>query len=533
VKQSIRIACVLSVIAALAGPMQTRANIAAGAGSLQDQRDQFASPRPLAQPAAPAAADIYLIDDDLSNQGCADYLGTYTRTLTALGLSYVLWEAGGAGSPPIGSYSIPFQNIEPGQIAVYFAGNSRCGRALSFNAAALHAFLNGGGRMVVFGRDVMYFDNLYNTAPVAGSGPITPEVYFGATFVADSAAVTGVVGVPALSFAAGLTVDLAGAGLSVDEIALATNTRADMGMLLKGAYGSQPVVGTRAAAEPTIERVKNPAGWDALPYRTELATFGLESVGSADQRAWLLDRLVAYLREDVTVSLSSTPTSTLRGNPVTLNARASVGITRTQTGFNNAVRQYRWDFGDASPVVTTAGSAVTHTYASPGSYVARVEVVDTFGHKAVQSTAVQAYDDYSIPIEPGVQVSFTLPPGSIPPGTGAVTLTVGVTSGLPTSPTLMMVGGILNIELRSQTGQIVTLTNPATLVITYTVAALGDVAEWSLRLYRWQEPSGPWIPLRSTVDVLNHLIVVQLDHFSRYAMMAAPLRVVFMPVLRH
>jgi PKD repeat protein len=45
--------------------------------------------------------------------------------------------------------------------------------------------------------------------------------------------------------------------------------------------------------------------------------------------------------------------------------------------------QYRWDFGDKSPIVTTDDPTVTHRYPARKAYDARVEVTDSLGHVTV------------------------------------------------------------------------------------------------------------------------------------------------------
>jgi hypothetical protein len=523
-RRTTRIVCALTVAMALSSPLQ-----AGGAG----KAGQAGVPgTPSSAPAAPAAADVFLIDDDLSSQGCADYQGVYTRTLTALGLSYVLWETGADGSPPAGSYEIPFDHVESNQIVIYFSGDSRCGRALSYNAAAMQAYLNGGGRMLVMGQDVMYYDDLYTTAPLSHTGSINPQAYFGASFVADSAAITSVIAAPPPLYMAGLGQDLGSGATSVDKIASVANARIDTGVILRGISGGQPALGTRVSAEPTLERVNEPGTWDALPYRTELATFGLQEVKDVDEQPILLDRLAGYLRATITVEFSNTPLATYRGSTITLSARATTSITQTRTGFSNAIQQYRWDFGDGSPITATAGASVDHVYAQMGDFTVRVEVADAFGHAAVQSAPIRVGDSQAAGIATGSQVSVTVPPDAFVPS-GVVTLTMTLVSGRPTSPTLGFLGQPFNIELRDANGQAVTLTHPVTLVLTYSDAAAADLVERTLRLYRWNEPDGPWELVPGTLDMAANKLTVFLDHFSRYSIQGLPWRRVFMPVLRH
>ncbi|NJL32546.1 MAG: PKD domain-containing protein [Chloroflexaceae bacterium] len=49
--------------------------------------------------------------------------------------------------------------------------------------------------------------------------------------------------------------------------------------------------------------------------------------------------------------------------------------------------RYRWDFGDGSPIVETAEPSVTHTYPTPGTYQARVEVTNYLGPQSALANA--------------------------------------------------------------------------------------------------------------------------------------------------
>jgi PKD domain len=86
---------------------------------------------------------------------------------------------------------------------------------------------------------------------------------------------------------------------------------------------------------------------------------------------WLLDKL--------TVGLASAANGP--GKRVTLraNAASSVGA---------AITKYRWDFGDASPYVTTTGPTANHKYQHRGTYEVRIEATDSLGHTSVGHAAV-------------------------------------------------------------------------------------------------------------------------------------------------
>ena len=114
-------------------------------------------------------------------------------------------------------------------------------------------------------------------------------------------------------------------------------------------------------------------------YRSVSMGFGLEGVNGADQQedvtgrtlGWLLDRL------EVGTDVSFQGTN-----------RRDVTLTATAESSSGAdIVQYRWDFGDKSPVVTN-GPTVPHRYHAPRTYDARVEVTDSLGHVTVAHMVV-------------------------------------------------------------------------------------------------------------------------------------------------
>ncbi len=54
----------------------------------------------------------------------------------------------------------------------------------------------------------------------------------------------------------------------------------------------------------------------------------------------------------------------------------------------DSIVQYSWDFGDATPVVTSATATAVHTFADPGVYTVALTVTDMFGGTGTASTAV-------------------------------------------------------------------------------------------------------------------------------------------------
>jgi PKD repeat protein len=96
-----------------------------------------------------------------------------------------------------------------------------------------------------------------------------------------------------------------------------------------------------------------------------------------------------------TVELTVAPDPPLAGQPAVLSADA-------EAAEGHSIVRYSWDFGDGTTETTTS-SSVSKTYASRGTYVARVTVTDDVGQtgSAAKSFAVGGS---------GVTASFTFSP---------------------------------------------------------------------------------------------------------------------------
>ncbi len=346
-------------------------------------------------------ADVFLIDDDNSTSGlCAnDFLGIYTQTLTNLGKSYVIWDVDANG------FNIDFNQLRRYSKVIYFTGDMGCGGDLSFFPTSLRNYLANGGRMLITGQDIGFWDDFYLTNFGAS---FNPQLFFGAGYVQDnlysaSTPVPAVVGDNAFSsYLAGQSYDLrttTGDGAhnqtSVDEIVAQFYTDVDALPILTTSAVTTTLelghLGTRMSSEPTIERVKGEELWTHLGYQTELLSFGLEGVNNNtgfNTREELLDRLLAWLDDTVTVSFNA-PSYFVSATNTTLTVTASTSVTTTTTGLVNDIVLYRWDFGDGTPIQTTSTPSAVHGYTND-TYTAYVEAQDAFGHRAVAHVTVQA-----------------------------------------------------------------------------------------------------------------------------------------------
>lgn len=361
------------------------------------------------------AADVLLIDDDNSADDCGpDYSAAYMKMLDNLGLTYKIWEVG----PP--SYAIDFNQARLYSKVIYFTGDAGVCSNLSGNQTALRNYLADGGRMLITGQDIGALDALiYEYYGVT----FNPELFFGASFVQD-VLYEDTTPVPTISgdntysaYLAGQLYDISAAGdgagnqVSVDEIVAKFYDDVDALPILLSSpvktalgYGH---LGTRMSSEPTIERVKKAEAWTPLGYRTQYLSFGLEGVNNNtgyNTREELLDRLLSWLDDEVTISFSSPSTvSAAPYAPVAVSVDAGASVETTTTGFKNSILYYRWDFGDGTAIQTTDKPNAVHGYARAGTYTVYAEAVDAFGHKAVASQALTV-----VPPRPDLSTSTKL-----------------------------------------------------------------------------------------------------------------------------
>ena len=345
-------------------------------------------------PQAPAA-DVLLIDDDLSNGNrsaeCHDYRGTYTQALDTLGLTYQVFETTSTTPDPGTSPRPHFVNFEGAgayRLVIYFSGDEHCGQELGWNVPQMQAYLNGGGRMIIFSQDALYFDNQFANAALSVPTTFSPTLYFGASYITDTIAVASVQGSSAFSYTSGLAHTIGVTETSIDQAGLAVVSGADPAIILRNGVDPTQIVGTRISSDPSIESAKGLFIRQNLAYRTELVTYGLEGIPSTSDRAKLLDALVGFVRDQFSVSFRRHVLHTNIGKPTILSAMASSNITQTVTGFTNSIVKYRWDFGDGSPVVTTTTPSVNHTFALKGLYSIIVEATDGFGNRAIDRALV-------------------------------------------------------------------------------------------------------------------------------------------------
>ncbi|MDD4902650.1 MAG: hypothetical protein PHE24_05965 [Patescibacteria group bacterium] len=116
-------------------------------------------------------------------------------------------------------------------------------------------------------------------------------------------------------------------------------------------------------------------------------------------------------------------------------------------------------------------------------------------------------------------MSLDIPANALGTGSGTISLSFGTTSPRAASNATALPNSVQRITAVDSTGQSITsLNNNASLSITYKESDLPTgFDEGNLQLGYFDETSGQWEPVASTVDTTNKKITASISHFTDYA----------------
>ena len=352
---------------------------------------------------------VLLIDNDGSTSlDLRDYAGFYGNALGKLGIPVTYLDVDALAGRP---QTLPaLGELQKHEIIIWFTGDNAFPSG-SFPVPTpltetdqnlLIAYLQGGGNLIASGQDLSFASDINPDPEPRYNRSDLYHAYLGPRFVQDDVytrtktlerQAVGMTTQPwlgnvvlDLSAPGGAAPDLSertGAGnqASVDEITLSDadprvpdplTTPIFRAVSTGAALGG--VIAVNRSSEPMLEQAGR-----AIPYRSTYLAFGLEGVRDDTGTTARHELLQAVLYWTV-----ARPVVNVSG-PVTVsgpNQLASFTAT-AESNVPSAFVRYRWDFGDGSPIVTTDQATVVHQYAKAGTYQARVEVTDSWGHKAV------------------------------------------------------------------------------------------------------------------------------------------------------
>ncbi len=352
-------------------------------------------------------ADVLIVDDDGSSVDSSfpNYSEVYTSTVQALGLTYTYLD--------IGEASFPQFNALAGYKAIWiFTGKNNSFDTSGFSPNdqdRLTEWMNAGGRLWMSGQDLADTtdSNASFSSPSLGRSrlyhgylgltPITEDLYNGATPPKPSANGVG----PMAGVQISLVPSPAGSGLTVEATKAMTDT--DTYMATETMKPFFHPLGATVSADTNISwgrssDVSLESPLQKYIYRSASMGFGLENIdnsaGSTATQQQVAAKTMAWLMDSVSVSVSASAASQFSPTTLTASASSSAGA---------AITQYRWDFGDGSPIQTTTTASVQHTFTQARATTVRVEATDTLGHTAIASTSVTPAA-YQCPFNtPGVQ----------------------------------------------------------------------------------------------------------------------------------
>ncbi len=363
----------------------------------------------------PAAqvADVLIIDNDASelDPTLGDYIGVYTSTVEALGLTYaVVNTADSAGEPT----TIPDAAHLAGYGAVLWYTGDNYDPVFGLtnqDQYNLLDYLNHGGKLIAMGQDLA---STVDAAP----GTSYSSLYnfgLGATYLQDSVSenrrptgyATRALSAPRLFSSVVLSLTQR----FVDEVKpdVSDNPYVVRGGVPVFNYGGPFNIldGTVAMLHRDQPLLEAPV----IPFsgRAFYTAFGLEGVGALASPALttttgleLLDSIVLWANSEPGAGTITDIT------PITTTAITIFSASYTATvpgGYEDLSDPvaYRWDFGDGSAMVGTPSAEAGHTYmcraAGANTYTVRVEIIDGFGNGTVVSQDVDVSQScYTAPV---------------------------------------------------------------------------------------------------------------------------------------
>ena len=212
---------------------------------------------------------------------------------------------------------------------------------------------------------------------------------------------------------------------------------------------SSPVINganSNAPDEPSTDFLGNARVYDPNVAETGAGTPGY-------------DRGAYQYVETLSAGHPAVPSTAPSGAAVTIDAPSMTD------NWANATYTYVYDFGDGTSDVTTSGTTVTHTYASPGDYTATVTVTSDYGASTASGFTIDVLKPVTFAASVTGATDFGL---SVDPS-------VSVTTDWPVTSQRLDYGDGTSINVTSvnDTDLIHTYAEPGTYTLTYTVTDAG------------------------------------------------------------
>jgi len=323
--------------------------------------------------------DILLVDDDRNSEEWLplfDCSAHYTGILRGLGYHFTYWDTLVNGTPTQA-------DMERASAVIWFTCRDFRSN-LNFlapiegtEATELLNYLHGGGRLFITGQEIAH-GSASSIVACLGARLCNDKVWVNAIPVPG---VGGARSISAEPIAGGMEFDIhrggdgSGFPFSVDELDLVGDDAEPILFALRpDNAGCQGVVGVKSASEPTLEAPQE------YPGRSVYLSFDFDDINNNtgfDAREDLMQNILDWLADEVSV------VARCAVDGRTVDCIATIG-----SSVGAMPPKFRWDLGDGTTLSTGASSSVVHRYNTPGTFTIRVEVTDSWGHKALDDAVV-------------------------------------------------------------------------------------------------------------------------------------------------
>ncbi|NLV73678.1 MAG: S8 family serine peptidase [Chloroflexi bacterium] len=378
--------------------------------------------------------DVLVIDNDASarpGSGEVDYVGYYTETLKALGLSSHVVDVDALVGDPEATLFLPRPDLLAGvPLIIWFTGDTweADGHDIvptpftQWDKDVMANYLNQGGRLIVMGQNLAHTLNAGND-PGYFSGVMLYDFNLGAVYLQNTVTNEEL---PTQPFVAMPSAPKAYQNVSVyagyvnqpyGETGAENQRFVDELYCLEPgpespplAYEYQSLLRYTATVNPWYQGIvaiyhRDQVSLDrrAISYlgRSIYTSFGLEGVvdpedpvidpdSPVDTRAELLKLLIDTLNDEPQGSISNVQAPYSYVNTFTYDYQSpvdsSVGVT------------YLWDFGDGTSRVRTSSNRVMHQFSGPGTYTVSCQVYSNYGnnHVADLTFTMQEVDEFRV-----------------------------------------------------------------------------------------------------------------------------------------
>jgi len=182
-----------------------------------------------------------------------------------------------------------------------------------------------------------------------------------------------------------------------------------------------------------------------------------------------------------------------------------------------------WDF-DNDGAIDSSEWQPRHSYREPGTYTVSLSIRDAVGnqHTKIKVNCLTVLSPNGATVETAdKQISTEFPSGAIP---GASVVTIGRTPppGLPEVPFTIGDTCFIISALDDSGNKIASLSQSSTITVKYSeadVAAAGGNPD-NLVLAYWDEATGKWKALKTSVDTTNMTLSGSTTHLSTWAVLA-------------